>query len=203
MSSSDITDRFAIRELLENWVLWRDTGDWERFATVWHDDARMITTWYQASASDFIERSRIAWDAGMKVLHTLGGSSIDIQGTRAVSQTKMQIMQRAPVHGVLVDVICYGRFMDALEKRKGRWGLVLRQPIYEMDRLAAVDPAAVVSLDASLLASFPEGYRHLAYLQTQLGLTVDKSLPGARGPALDKVRERACRWLSGDMDAWS
>jgi hypothetical protein len=26
-------DRFAIRELVENWALWRDAGDWERFAT--------------------------------------------------------------------------------------------------------------------------------------------------------------------------
>ena len=24
-------DRFAIRELVENWALWRDAGDWERF----------------------------------------------------------------------------------------------------------------------------------------------------------------------------
>ena len=28
----------AIRELVENWVVWRDAGDWERFRTVWHDD---------------------------------------------------------------------------------------------------------------------------------------------------------------------
>ena len=31
-------DRRAIRELVENWVVWRDAGDWERFRTVWHDD---------------------------------------------------------------------------------------------------------------------------------------------------------------------
>ena len=24
-------DRQAIRELLENWVVWRDAGDWERY----------------------------------------------------------------------------------------------------------------------------------------------------------------------------
>ncbi len=29
-------DRLAIRDLVENWVVWRDAGDWERFATVWH-----------------------------------------------------------------------------------------------------------------------------------------------------------------------
>ena len=25
-------DRALIRELVENWVVWRDAGDWERFA---------------------------------------------------------------------------------------------------------------------------------------------------------------------------
>ena len=31
-------DRLAIREVVENWVLWRDSADWERFETVWHPD---------------------------------------------------------------------------------------------------------------------------------------------------------------------
>ena len=26
-------DRLAIRDLVENWVVWRDSGDWERFRT--------------------------------------------------------------------------------------------------------------------------------------------------------------------------
>jgi hypothetical protein len=46
----------------------------------------------------------------------------------------MTIMQRGPVDGVLCDVACTGRFYDFLEKRDGRWGMVLRQPIYEKCR---------------------------------------------------------------------
>ena len=42
--------RLAIRELLENWVVWRDAGDWDRFRTVWHADGRMMATWFQGSA---------------------------------------------------------------------------------------------------------------------------------------------------------
>ena len=84
-----------------------------------------------------------------------------------MAQTKMTIAQRAVVEKVLCDVVCTGRFYDFLEKRRGHWGLVLRQPIYEKDRLDPVDPAAAPKLDKKLLASFPEGYRHLAYLQAQ------------------------------------
>ena len=107
----------------------------------------------------------------MRILHFLGGSSIDVAGDRAVSQTKMTISQRAAVHGVVCDVVCTGRFYDFFERRDARWGLVLRQPIYEKDRLDPVDPSASVTLDADLLGRFPEGYRHLAYLQTRSATT--------------------------------
>jgi hypothetical protein len=32
--SDQAADRQEIRELIENWVVWRDAGDWERFRTV-------------------------------------------------------------------------------------------------------------------------------------------------------------------------
>jgi hypothetical protein len=193
-----MTDEQAIRQLIENWVLWRDAGQWDRLATLWHPEGVMMTTWSQSSATDFVARSRRAWDDGVKVMHTLGGASIDIMGQRAVCQSRMEIMQRATVEGVLVDVTCRGRFWDALEKRGDKWGLVLRQPIYEMDRMALVDPSATVKLDAQLLAQYPEGYRHLAYLQTRLGFEVKKNLPGTRGPEIEALLARGVRWLQGD-----
>ena len=129
--------------------------------------------------------------AGCEFLHFLGGSSIDVKGKRAVAQTKMTISQRAPVDGVVCDVVCTGRFYDFLEKRKGRWGLVLRQPIYEKDRLDPVDPSAKLSLDRTLLNSFPEGYRHLAYLQTRVGYKVKTDMPGSTARSWRRSMPRA------------
>ena len=194
-------DRLEIRELLENWVLWRDSGDWDRFATLWHEDGRMNATWFQASAREFAARSKAAFDNGTVALHTLGGTSIDVNGSRAVAQTKMQITQRATFDGVVVDVTCQGRFVDALEHRVGRWGLVLRQPVYELDRITPVDPTAILSLDPVLLASYPEGYRHLAYIQTHMGFEVSKTLPGTRGPEITALNQRMADWLSGEPAA--
>ena len=118
---ADVIDRLLIRELIESWILWRDAGDWDRFATVWHGDGRMNATWFQASAADFIVGCRRAFDAGSVGLHTLGGISIDLRGARAVAHSRMQIVQRGVVHGIAVDVTCLGRFVDAIEKRNGRW----------------------------------------------------------------------------------
>jgi hypothetical protein len=194
---STLTDRMRVRELVENWVLFRDAGDWERFRTVWHEDGRMMATWCQADANGFIEASRQGWAKGVNILHFLGGSSIEVVADRALAQTKMTISQRASVDGVVVDVVCTGRFYDFIERRQGRWGFVLRQPIYEKDRMDPLDPAVRLSLDAGLLAQFPEGYRHLAYLQTRIGYEVKKDMPGLKGPEVEALYARGKAWLAG------
>ena len=33
---SDLIERLAIRDVVENWVVWSDAGNWELFRTVWH-----------------------------------------------------------------------------------------------------------------------------------------------------------------------
>jgi SnoaL-like protein len=194
MLDQSLLDRLAIRDLVENWVVWRDAGDWERFATVWHPEGWMSATWFQGPAADFIRVSREGFANGVRILHFLGGTSIDLAGERAIAQTKMTISQRAPVHNVLCDVVCTGRFYDFLEKRQGKWGIVRRQPIYEKDRLDPVDPAVAVRLDAEKLAQLPEGYRHLAYMQELIGYKVKRDMPGLTGAGLKSCRKGSTGW---------
>ena len=190
-------DRLAICDLVENWAVWRDAGDWERFATVWHDEGWMSATWFQGPARDFMRVSQEGFAKGVRILHFLGGTSIDLSGERAIAQTKMTISQRALVHDVLCDVVCTGRFYDFLEKRKGQWGIVRRQPIYEKDRIDPVDPAATLRLDQQALAALPEGYRHLAYMQELIGYKVKRDMPGLIGPEVEKLYGEGRDWLAG------
>jgi hypothetical protein len=136
----------------------------------------------------------------VSILHFLGGHSADILGDRAVAQTKMTINQRAEVDGALVDVVCTGRFYDFLRRDEGRWTIGRRQPIYEKDRLDPVDPSHSLALDAELLARFPVGYRHLAYLQTKAGFTVRGGLPGLTGASVDRLYAEGADWLAGADD---
>ena len=195
--NTTFTDRLAIRELIENWAIWRDVGGWERFATVWHPDGVMMATWFQGPATEFIRVTQQGWDTGVSILHFLGGTAIDLVGTRAIAQTKMTISQRGQIHNVLCDVVCTGRFYDFLEKRSDEWGIVLRQPIYEKDRIDPVDPSAQVSLDRTVLAAFPKGYQHLAYIQTQIGYSVKRDMPQLTGPEVDLLYARGKTWLIG------
>jgi hypothetical protein len=203
-----LKDKLEIIEVVHNWALWRDAGDWERFRTVWHDDGWMTATWFQGPAAKFIEVSKAGFDKGVSILHFLGGSSVDVQGSRAVAQTKMTINQRGHLDGEVVDVVCTGRFYDFFEKRplpgdpSERWGIVRRQPIYEKDRLDPVSPSATLTLDEKLLKTFPEGYRHLAYLQTRLGFQIKLDLPQLKGAEVEKLYRHGKAWLDGAASAF-
>ena len=197
-----LEQQLKIRQLVESWAVWRDAGDWERFKTVWHADGVMMATWFQGPFEEFIKVTIEGWNKGVSILHFLGGSSVDVHGTRAIAQTKMTISQRGLVDGVLCDVVCTGRFYDFFDERpvnggQPRWGLVHRQPIYEKDRVDPLDPSAVLRLDQTLLATFPEGYRHLAYIQTKIGYKVKLDMPGLKGPLVQDLYRRGANWLAG------
>ena len=108
----------------------------------------------------------------------------------------MTITSRAEVEGVLRDVTCMGRFYDLVEKRFGWWAIVLRQPIYETDRIDAVVPGEALVLDTVILNSYPVGYPHFAYLQAGLGLPVKKDMPGLTGPEVDTLYARGAASLA-------
>jgi hypothetical protein len=174
----------------------------EQLRACWHDDGRMMATWFQGTADEFIQVCRDGFSLGMRGWHLLGDMAIELQGHRAVAQTKVTLASRSEVGGVLCDVVCTGRFYDMLEERDGRWGLVLRQPVYEKDRIDTVDPAAHVELEQDLLLQFPEGYRHLAYVQTKAGYNVNRNLPGLSGPEIDALCRQGAGWLRGEALTW-
>ena len=198
----ELSDAQEIVQVVHNWAIWRDAGDWERFRTVWHDDGWMTATWFQGPAEEFIKVSQAGFEKGVSILHFLGGSSVDLKGSRAVAQTKMTISQRGPCEGEMVDVVCTGRFYDFFEKRNGLWRIVRRQPIYEKDRMDPVDPAVRIKLDPDLLGSLPEGYRHLGYLQSRLGFKVKRDLPQLKGPVVEALYRHGRAWLDGAASAF-
>ena len=192
----ELIDKQLIRDVVENWVGWRDSGQGDKFRTVWHSDGVMMATWFQGSFEEFIRVTIEGWNKGVSILHFLGGTSVELNKHRAISQTKMTITQRGLVDGAMCDVVCTGRFYDFMEKRNGIWGVVLRQPIYEKDRINPLDPSISLQLDQELLNSFPEGYRHLAYIQTKLGFQVKEDMPQLKGSAVELLYQKGKDWLN-------
>jgi hypothetical protein len=100
------------------------------------------------------------------------------------------------IDGVEVDVDCIGRFYDFFAREDGAWRIARRRPIYEKDRLWVLDPAGALLLEPKLLARFPPGYRHLAYVQTKLGFDVEPGLPGLTGEAVERLYADGRAWLA-------
>ncbi|WP_439031539.1 nuclear transport factor 2 family protein [Gordonia terrae] len=199
-----IQDELSIRSLIDDWALYRDTGQWGRFSQIWHRRGRMSTTWFSGTAAEFIEASKRAHDNGLDVIHTMSGTSVRIVGRHAVAQTRMAITQRAALRDVEVDVTCHGRFFDFLaatddfgtDVHRG-WRLVRRQPIYDRDRMDSVIPGAELSFDPVVLSRFPSEYRYLAYLQTLHGHNVRSDMPVTRGAEVDQLYIQGDSWLAG------
>jgi len=208
-------DRAILRELIQNWVVWRDSAHWDEFRKVWHEDGRMIASWKQAPFEEFIAASHAGMERGINILHMLGGSAIKVEGSRAISQTKTSITQRASLDGVLCDVNSLARHFDFWEKRPlksnsqksdpqelvtARWGLVLRETIFDKATFSPIDPGAQLAIDKSLLNQFPAEYAALAYLQEKAGYSVRRDMPhGWRGPEVEALYRRGEAWLAGRL----
>lgn len=191
-------DIMIIRDLIERWVVYRDALLWDKFRTVWHEDGRMRATWFDGPYEEFIRITEEGVKHGLNILHILGGTAIEVNGKRATSMTKMIILQRAKLDGVLCDVSNYARHLDLWEKREGRWGLVNRETICDKDRVDTVDTNQKINLDENLLNQFPQEYKHLAYLQTKVGYNVDRDVPRmSGGSSLEALYKRAEAWLAG------
>ncbi|WP_280864164.1 hypothetical protein [Streptomyces sp. SAI-127] len=68
------------------------------------------------------------------------------------------------------------------------------------DRLDPVSMGTGPDLDPDLLAAFPEGCRHLAYLQSRIGYPVKPDMPGLTGlagPEVEALYARGAAWLDG------
>ena len=199
----DMLDRLAIREIVDDWTILRDARDWERWLKLYHEGGAMVTTWGgRTTPQQFAEKAETGYARGDRMLHSNGGTSVELAGDRALSQSKMRIMQVGPIEGVACEVTCIGRNYDFFERRDGRWGLVLRQPIYERDMVFVADPATTTHLQREKLERFPEGYARLAYLQDELGYAIKPDMPVLEGAELEALYAQGREWLAGGELTW-
>jgi len=192
-------DKLAIAEVIQNWALWRDGGNYQALRSTFHPDATMTSTWFSGPAEEFVARAESRKPGGRSA-HFVGGSSVSLNGDKALAETPIILLLREQIDDVEVDVTCHGRFFDRLVRAKDGWCILRRGVIYEKDRLDPVRPDAVLKLDEAILARFPEGYRHVAYVQSKRGLMVATDRPTFPSPQRDALLREAEAWLAAPMD---
>ena len=194
-----LMDRSAIIQAIQNWGFFRDDKQWDKLRNLYTADGRMTTTWTIATADEFIHHCQglARKGSGRKAIHAIGVTTVELNGDRALAETRMTLLVRGMLDGVEVDVTNYGRTYDRFVKEQdGVWRIKERVPIYEKDRLDPVDPAAILKLDPAPLAQYPYGYRHLAYLQSSEGATITPDLPVPNSESLKKLYAAGGAWLA-------
>ena len=193
--SQALSERLEITELVQSWALYRDSGDWDKLRQTVHADGTMTATWFHGTFEAFISAIQDAWRKGSSSQHFQGGTVVEVLGTKAIAQTRMAILVRGKLGDVSVDVNCLGVFYDRVEKRNGQWRIAKRNVIYDKDTLTPVHAGDAIQLSSERLLRFPEGYRHLAYLQSFNGGNVNPELPTARSEASIKLKLETPQWL--------
>jgi hypothetical protein len=188
-------DRQEIAAVIGDWAMYRDTGRWDRLRSLYAPGATMLTTWFDGPADEFVDRCTASFGGKSRAQHFIGVSTINVEGNRATAETRVVLLLRTLLDAVLVDVTCYGRFYDFLVRLDNGWRIQKRIPVYEKDRIDAVDPTVTVKLDRDLLANFAEGYRHLSYVQVWGGATTPRGLIEPRSDAERNLYDEGARWL--------
>ena len=76
-------------------TLCRDTGRWDELRAMSTADGTMHTTWFGGSADEFVRRSMEAARAGARGQHFIGAATIDLNGDKAIGETRMMLLLRA------------------------------------------------------------------------------------------------------------
>ena len=167
--------------------------DEARLRSVFHPDGIMTSTRFTGPAEAFIANA--AKNRTSRSTNFMGGTSVRINGSKALAESRMILLSRTTLDEIEVDVTCYGRFYDRFVKHAGAWRILKRNAIYEKDRIEPVRPGVALKLDEAELRRFPEGYRYLAYVQSKSGSKVDLGLPTPRSPALEQLYREGTTWL--------
>jgi hypothetical protein len=155
----------------------------------------MQTTWMDGPASDFVDVCQSMSAGPTRAQHYIGVPIVQMNGSRALAQTRITILVRAQLDGIEVDATCYGWFIDRMVKLDGKWLIQSRAPIYEKDTLVAVDPGVTLKLDTDGLAGYPAHYKHMAYMQAIVGAPINLDLPMPGSKEQEQMMRECDVWL--------
>lgn len=184
-----------IKRLVDDWALWRDTGQFDKLRACYAPDATVVTTWFDGPASDFVDASERSSGSSTLVHHFMGPSTIELDASRALAETRLMILLRTEMEAVPVDVTCYGRFCDRYVRIDDDWRLLSRMPVYEKDTVTPVDPLCPPRIDHARLMTYPAGFRHLAYIQAAGGAAITMRIPAHNSVAQRELYQADRHWL--------
>jgi hypothetical protein len=192
------SDEVAIASIVtgERWA--RDMAQWDVMQAAYHPGATVDISWITGPAAEFVAQSKQHYERGTRSLHLLGPVLVKVNGDRATADAGAQILIPGSIRGVECMTQSYCRIVERLERRGGRWGIVLLESIYQMETIVPANPAQTLKIDPAKLASYRASYRFMSYVQEERGTKMRDDLPGIDRPeAIAQLYSRNTAWLKG------
>lgn len=191
--SGYLEDRQQIVDLLTGWIH-RDLGEWEQLRNLFYPNGTIEITWFEGTASDFVDSSIRMGVSDVRTKHLIGTPIVTFNAgaTKAIVETNAMII----ADNVTLNLGCIGhnRFYDMAEKRDGVWKLRHRQSIYDMSSFTF--PLGIVEIDQTTVAKYPREYAALGYLLEKSGFPVQRVF-ATRGSVLEQqMKIHAKHWLA-------
>lgn len=137
-----LADRQAISDLIHTYCRAVDRLDVPLGHSIWHEDgeADYGAGYYQGPGRGVIDRI-CEHHRGLKShSHQVTNILIELDGDRAGSESYVTGTMRLEQDGAARQIGVWARYLDAWEKRGGRWGLLRRMVVYDHEEIREVTP---------------------------------------------------------------
>jgi len=191
---------------VENWAVWRDSGDWERFRTVWHEDGVMMATWFQGTFEEVHSREpgRLEGGGGQHPASASAGRLFEIAGNRAIAANQndpISLNERWYMTSKWTCCAPDGLLRFLVEKRSGPAGAIVPAAALLRKRTAwtpSIRSATGEVGSQNSGANSPKAYKHLALPPIRPRIQVSRlTCPGLKGPDADALYAKGKKWLAG------
>lgn len=189
-------DKTANAQLAQREREARDRGWWRQMRDCYHPDAVVRVSWFQGTATEFVDESERMGGHGNLARHRLAATTVYLGSDRAVVTAGATIESRSVIDGVEADLVSYTRLLYRTERRDEAWRIAGLDCVYERDTLTPALPGQRLPLAAEALASFRPSYRMLSYvLGRSCEYSIDPDLPGDDRPdQVSALYEEAFIW---------
>jgi ketosteroid isomerase-like protein len=146
----NLADKQAITEQIYRYCRAVDRIDLPLGHSIWHDDAYADygADIYQGPGKDVIDTILRHHASLISHSHNVTNVLIDLAGDRAGSEAYVCATMRRERDGQLLQLWVWGRYLDAWERRDGRWGIVHRTVVFDHDEIRPVTPLGRPSTQA-------------------------------------------------------
>lgn len=143
-----LADKQAITEQLYRYCRAVDRIDVPLGQSIWHDDAYADygADYFQGPGKQVIEVICKHHEGLISHSHNVTNVIIDLEGNRAGSEAYVYGTMRLEREGQLMQLGVWGRYIDAWEKRGGKWGIVKRTVVFDHEEIRPVTPMGRASI---------------------------------------------------------